>query len=338
MSNKAKEWVAYFNDVGLQEAYINEYGLVVEKLLKNKVPVIFEIEHLSKLVGINVKTLYSMIFSPEKFYREFEIPKKKGGTRKINAPFKSLKKVQQWIYINILKVKNKNAYAHGFLDGKSIITNAREHINSSVFLHLDIKDFFSSIPIGWIVNFFYSLGYSKKISFYLSRLCCFKDCLVQGSSCSPALSNILLVNLDRKLNKYALKNNLKYSRYADDLVFSGNYISLSFRNFCSFLIKNYGFKINTKKTRLKVNASQNIITGIQIKGNILSVPKQYKRKLKQEIYYIEKYGFISHVNKKKIKNPDYLASLIGRVNFVLNVEPNNLEFTEYKKILSNLIQ
>lgn len=333
----AKNWTKYFEDIGLKDEYVEEYSELIKKLVENNVPIIFEIEHLSKLVGINVPTLYSMIFSTEKFYRSFDILQKNGENRTITTPFKSLKKVQKWIYQNILKQGYTHHSAHGFVKKKSIITNASFHKNSQVFLQLDIRKFFPSIPLSWIVNYFHKLGYSKKLSFYLAKLCCYEGVLGQGAPTSPTLSNLIFFGLDKKLNNYAIKNNILYTRYADDMVFSGSEITINFKNFCIFLIKRYGFKINSKKTRLKINVSQNIITGVQIKNNNIYAPKKYKRELTQELYYIKKFGLISHVSKKRIKDPNYVYSLLGKINFVLSIEPENSEFINYKNILNNII-
>ncbi|WP_180076720.1 MULTISPECIES: reverse transcriptase domain-containing protein [unclassified Acinetobacter] len=334
----AKNWTKYFEDIGLKDEYIEEYSEVIKKLVGNNVPVIFEIEHLSKLVGINVSTLYSMIFSTEKFYRSFDILQKNGENRRITTPFKSLKKVQKWIYQSILKQGYIHKSAHGFVEKKSIITNASVHKSSKVFLQLDIRKFFPSIPLSWVINYFHKLGYSKKLSFYLAKLCCYKESLAQGAPTSPALSNLIFFGLDKKLNNYAIKNNILYTRYADDMVFSGTEISLNFKNFCIFLIKKYGFKVNSEKTRLKINVNQNIITGVQIKNNNIFAPKKYKRELIQDLYYIKKFGLISHVSKKRIKDPNYVYSLLGKINFVLSIEPENLEFINYKNILKNIIE
>jgi len=336
-SKVVHQWIGYFEDIGLKDEYIEEYSFIIDKLSKNNVPIIFEIEHLSKLVGINVLTLYSMIFSSENFYRSFKISQKNGKNREITTPFKSLKSVQSWIYKNILQQGYIHKSAHGFVKKKSIKSNAHLHKNSNVFLQLDIKNFFPSIPLAWIINYFNKLGYSKKISFYLAKLCCYNGFLCQGAPTSPALSNLVFFALDKKLLNYATKNNLIYSRYADDMVFSGSRITLNFKNFVIHLIKEYGFKVNSKKTKLKINASQNIITGIQIKDRMLFVPKRYKRELSKDLYYIKKFGIVSHVSKKRIKDPNYIYSLLGKINFVLNIEPNNCEYLKYKTDLESIL-
>ena len=332
-----KEWLIYFEDVGVKEEYISIYIEIIEKLYKNKNPIIFEIEHFSKLVGVEVDVLLSMIFSKKKFYRQFKIKKKLGGDRLITVPSPSLMMVQKWIYNNILIDKKIHYSAHGFNFNKSIITNAKMHIGHKAFLKIDLKDFFPSIPINWIINYFKQQGYPPKIAFYMASLCTLDDSLPQGAPTSPILSNILFYNLDKTLYKFSKKNNLIYTRYADDLIFSGDYISLKFRNFVIFLIKKYGFKVNSKKTSLKINAGQNIVTGVLVKDSIF-VPKKYKRKLRQEMFFINKFGILSHIASSNIRDPNYIYSLMGRINFVLSVEPDNKEFIEYQNKIKIIIK
>lgn len=211
------------------------------------------------------------------------------------------------------------------------------HVGHKVFLKIDLKDFFPSISINWIINYFKQQGYPPKIAFYMASLCTLDNSLPQGAPTSPILSNILFYNLDKTLYKFSKKNNLIYTRYADDLVFSGDYISLKFRNFVIFLIKKYGFKINSKKTSLKINASQNIVTGILVKDSVF-VPKKYKRKLRQEMFFINKFGILSHIATSNIRDPNYIYSLMGRINFVLSVELENKEFIEYQNKIKAIIK
>lgn len=222
---KISQWEKYFQDIGIAEEYIDQYLDIISNLSKKNLPIIFEIEHFSKIVGIELNTLYRMIFSTESFYHEFYINKKKGGKRKIVVPFPSLLLVQKWIYKNILLKCNYHSCIHGFIPKRSIITNAQSHIGGRDFLKLDLQDFFPSISINWVINFFNQLGYPKKISFYMSRLCCYEDGLGQGAPTSPFLSNLLLFSLDKRLGNLAEKNNFIYTRYADDIVFSGEKIT-----------------------------------------------------------------------------------------------------------------
>lgn len=321
---KLYEWVAFFNDRGLEESLINQYISYINPLLRNNVPVIFEIQHLSFLIGIPVNELKKMVFSPDHFYRTFEIPKKSGGVRKITTPYPSLKKCQKWIYNNILKKKNVHQYAHGYILSKSIFSNAAPHVNQENLIKIDIKDFFPSLKINWVVNYFKRLGYAHNISFYLASLCCLNGSLPQGAITSPYLSNILVLSLDRKLSKFAENHGLNYSRYADDIFLSGKLIPLEYFREVKNIIKNYGFNINGDKSRLLLENKRKIVTGIAVHNEFMTLPRQKKKELMNVFYHIKKYGYISHVTKMKIKKPYYIDSLIGRFDFWKQVEPNNI--------------
>ncbi|OQS09738.1 RNA-dependent DNA polymerase [Chromobacterium violaceum] len=332
------EWRSYFLDRGIKEDLLGIYLSYIRKLNKFKVPVIFELDHLSSLLGINVKFLTRMISSPEDFYRNFLIPKRSGGKREISAPHQSILYCQRWILVNILTHIPIHYSAHGFCAGKSIKSNAQIHLNSKSLLKMDLKDFFPSIPKSWIINIFSDLGYAPNVSYYLASLCCYNDHLAQGAATSPALSNIVLRGLDNRLQSLADKCGLRYSRYADDLTFSGDKISVNFPELVEGIIHNYGLTVNKDKTRLKAKFGSRIVTGVSISGGSLSVPREYKRNLKNEIFFIRKFGILSHVSKKKIKNPNYIYSLLGKLAFWSYIEPENEYPIEAKKFLVELIK
>ena len=315
------DWENFFSDKGISEDLISLYIPYIKKLNENNVPVIFEYQHLSLYLGIEVLTLLKMIFASKYFYRSFSIPKRKGGVRLINAPLPSLLHCQTWIYKNILLRQSVHDCVHGFTPGKSIISNAKEHLSAKTLLKIDLKNFFPSIPINWVINFFSKIGYANNVSFHLASLCCLEERLCQGAPTSPYLSNLLLKKLDERISKLSDSFSLKYTRYADDLTFSGQYISLKFKALIISCIESYGLDVNPKKTVHQTKPGKKIVTGISVSGKTLKLPRRTKRHLRKEIYYIKKYGFLSHASKKKINNPIYLYSLRGKFSFWLQVEP-----------------
>lgn len=328
-------WNRFFNDRGISGHLIVQYMEYVEKLVPQNLPVIFEIEHLSKLVGIEITELKKMISSPHSFYREFSIPKKRGGKRKIMAPYPSILSCQTWIHENILKTIQPHFCTHAYREKRSIISNATPHLNQKAILKMDLKDFFPSIPINWVINFFSSLGYPNNVSYYLASLCCIDDALPQGASTSPSLSNVLLKHFDSRLFKLAKEYKLNYTRYADDLAFSGVYIPHKLIGIISEIITESGLLVNEKKTSLIIGDKQKIITGLSVKGECLSLPRASKRLIKKEVHYIKQFGLVSHISKLKIKNPYYLQSLEGKLRFWLQVEPDNaVAFDSLNFILS----
>ena len=202
-------WEQFYDSKGVESELTKVYMAYVEKLVKQSLPPIFDFRHLSLLLNINEYDLASIVNSPNSYYRTFDIPKKKGGFRTITAPHSSLKNIQKWIYYNILNNIKIHGCAHGFAPSKSILTNANVHINQKYLLKIDLKDFFPSIPMSYVLQLFKSLGYTSKVAFYLSSLCCYDGCLAQGSPVSPVISNVIAKHLDRRLYRIAKKYNLE---------------------------------------------------------------------------------------------------------------------------------
>ncbi len=316
-------WKSNFEKSGLKSELVETYIKYITPLVEKDVPIIFDFNHLCLLLGRNQRYLASVINSNVNHYRDFKIPKRSGGVRQISAPYPALLDSQNWIYQNILKKIEIHPAAQGFTFKKSIITNAACHLNQKHFLKIDLKDFFPSIKINKVIMVFKSLGYSNKVSFYLASICCLGDALPQGAPTSPILSNIISKTLDNRLTNFAKKLDLKYTRYADDLAFSGDQIPSKYIQYINQIIESCDFIVNTKKTILHQEQGKRIITGISIADKKLQVPKEYKRKLKQEIHFIIKYGIVSHIRKLKIKNPHYELTIIGKIRFWLSVEPDN---------------
>lgn len=193
-----------------------------ERLLNEELPVIFDVKHLSLLLGINPYAFGELLYSVDDYgYHEMEIPKKSGGMRKLSVPSVDLKYIQRWILDNILSNIHISEYANGFAEGKSIVTNAMGHIGAECVINLDIKDFFPSVSYEQVFRIFRYYGYTKQLSYVLAKLCTYKGVLPQGSPASPYITNILCLKLDKRLSGLAKKYVAVYTRYADDITFSG---------------------------------------------------------------------------------------------------------------------
>jgi hypothetical protein len=332
------KWHIYFKNRQVKKNVYEQYLKYIDTLLNNNVPIIFNFDHLCLLQGRTNEYMSSVVNSSENHYRNFKIKKRSGGHRTITAPYPALLEMQYWIYENILKNVKINPCAHGFTHKKSIITNSNIHAGQKQLLKLDLKDFFPSININRIIYIFKQLGYPNSIAFYLASICCYEEHLPQGAPTSPILSNIVSRKLDNRLIKLAKKFNLRYTRYADDLTFSGDEVSAKFIDYISNIISDEGFIINESKTRLYQGKSKRIVTGISVIEKEIKVPRDYKRKLKQELHFIKKYGLQSHITKKKIRQQNYLFSIAGKVNFWLSVEPKNEMALESKLMLDEYIK
>ena len=222
----------------------------VNQLENNCVPVIWGAEHLASLLGIKYEIFARMVNSQKSFYRSFNIPKRRGGYRELSAPYPMLLEAQRWILKNIINIVKVSHYAHGFVAGKSIVSNAELHLSKRYLLKMDLEAYFPSISLNRVVMVFRNLGYPHFISYMLACLCCLNGRLPQGAATSPALSNIISKRLDNRLSALSNKWQLVYSRYADDMAFSGNYISTRFIKVVSDIVKDERFCINKSKTKL----------------------------------------------------------------------------------------
>jgi len=285
-------------------------------------PVIFDIKHLSKLMGVRYPILYHYIVNADNFYKDFVIPKKTGGIRKICAPSMNLKKIQRWILDNILMKFDIDESAKGFIKNNSIVDNAKIHTNKALVYNIDIKNFFPSISSEKVYFLFYNKGYSSEVSFAFSKLVSYKGYLPQGSPCSPILSNIICVKMDRDMRMLAYKINANYSRYADDMTISTNDIRLFVEKKEAFkkIVKYNGFNLNDKKERMQFGNQPQFVTGLIVNDGV-KIRRQFKKDVEQQIYYCEKYGIFNHLKQLGLENKSfYKEYLYGKVNFMKSVE------------------
>ena len=168
---------------------------------------------------------------PHSYYKTFEIPKKSGGTRVINAPYGELKFIQEQLNKRLAEYQKyiwevkgvRPAISHGFEKGKSIITNAKIHRNKRYVVNLDIENFFGTFHFGRIVGFFEKNRYFRlphEVAITIAQITCYNGTLPQGAPSSPIITNYICQVLDRRLLLLAREYRLDYTRYADDITFS----------------------------------------------------------------------------------------------------------------------
>ena len=252
---------------------------------------------LADFLEISRKQLTYVLYvkKVDSYYKSFDIPKKNGDVRTINAPTDDLKYIQKQLakalqeyQIDIWNShKVKPNISHGFEKRKSIITNAKVHRNKKYVLNLDLEDFFDSFHFGRVRGFFEknrNFALPLEVATIIAQLTCFKGSLPQGAPTSPVITNLVCRILDNRLLRISKKYKLDYTRYADDLTFSTN--NKSFLDFKDefFLainkeIQHAGFKINANKTRLSYKDSKQTVTGLIVNKKI-NVDQKYYRKTK----------------------------------------------------------
>lgn len=283
------------------------------------------IKWCADFLAVEEKQLREILLNISKQYNQFKIGKRSGGFRTISAPGKELLSIQKTIYQRALIPVNLHPAATGFRHKISILDNAKPHLGKADMLKTDIVDFFGSIKYNTVVYAFEKIGYPTNISEVLAELCCLRLSLPQGAPTSPALSNIVAYEMDQKLTNLAAKHSLSYTRYADDLTFSGESINSDrLASAISKSISEFGFYLKQKKTRFLSKGKRKIVTGISISsGEKLTIPRCKKREIKQAVYYILTKGLAEHQKYISSTDPVYLKRIIGYLHFWHSVEPDN---------------
>ncbi len=300
-----------------------------------------ELSSIETDLGISAKTLYSLSNNLSKHYRAVELPKKNGGIRKLSIPDEALKAVQRRIAEKLLVLEPISHYATAYRVGTNVLTNALPHTGSDKILKLDIHKFFDNIRYSTVKDIaFPKERYAENIRILLSMLCYHQDALPQGAPTSPAISNIILYAFDNAVGTYCENQGITYTRYCDDMTFSGNLDDATeLIDFVAAELKKRGFLLNRKKTYLISCASRQVVTGIVVNEKA-NVADTYKRQIRKEVYFLQKFGVQSHLDKIRCTQTPlaYLTSLLGKINFVLQVCPNDLHFQDYKRTITKLIK
>jgi RNA-directed DNA polymerase len=313
-----------------------------ERAAENELPPLDTPQQLADALGLTVPQLRWLAFHREAatriHYVRFTIPKRGGGERPIWAPLPKLKKAQRWILHHVVEKLLVHGHAHGFLPGRSILTNAAVHTNARLVLKMDIKDFFPTITLRRVRGVFRKAGYREQIATLLALLCTEAPreivqhegqsffvalgprCLPQGAPTSPAITNTLCLHLDQRLTGLAKRYGWRYTRYADDLTFSlpashkgephlGTLIGLVRR-----IVADEGFTIHPDKTRVARRGGRQKVTGLVVNGDHPPrVTRQLKRQLRAAIHNL-KHG-------KPLQGDDTPTTLAGHAAFVYMSDP-----------------
>ena len=273
-------------------------------------------------------------------YKEFDIPKRTGGTRRITAPTGKLKDIQKCISVIIAPYYRIPDCVHGFAEGKSVASNASMHTAKNYVLNIDLKDFFPAITYTRVVKSLKELGFNDEVSDIIARLCTIpmwdeqnqmlRNSLPQGSPASPLLSNIVCISLDRRLSGLAKRFGLTYSRYADDITFSSDHSVYAkdseFLKELENIVESSGFKINEKKTRLQKKGSRQDVTGL-IVGEQINTYRQFTKNLRAAVFHAENNGC----------TPREFNNIMGRISYMAMVKgPDAPIVKRFRAIMSKV--
>lgn len=286
-----------------------------------------------------IKTVYSISNNIKDNYRVYKIKKKNGKYRTIYEPNQILKHIQRQILHNILDNKAISKYATAYHKGITLKDNAVLHVNKKIILKLDIKNFFDNISFLDIYNCCFSIEYfPKSVGMLLTYLCSYDDHLIQGSPTSAYISNLVMKEFDEEIGTWCNENNISYTRYSDDMTFSGDFNPSEIIKIIRKELYKLGLELNNNKIHVIHTSSRQIVTGIVVNEKV-QVKSKYRKQIRQEVYYIKKFGIESHLKmiKSNIDLKKYLTIIYGKILFVLQVNKDDNEFKEYKRFIHKLL-
>jgi retron-type reverse transcriptase len=223
--------------------------------------------------------------SLDSHYFSWTIPKKIGGHRTITSPSPQLKRLQRLILDRVLALVPAQPSVHGFVPGRSAATNASLHEDKRVVTKLDIKSFFPSTRYGLIVKALRRATddkLPKSALHLLADLCAYGGGLPVGAPTSPALGNIVLSRFDEVVSDRAAKMGVCYTRYADDLTFSGGDAAVRMMGFAKGLLRKLGYETDTKKELIQRSGRRQVVTGLVVNKKA-SMPRRTRKKLRAAV-------------------------------------------------------
>ncbi len=315
----------------------------VDRLAAAGLPILSTPAELADALRLTIPRLRWLAFHTEaatrSHYVRFTIPKRSGGTRTLFAPHRTLAGAQRWIFENICSKMPVESPAHGFVTGRSILTNARQHAGRALVVNLDLADFFPSIGYRRVRSVFHRAGYSPAVATILALLC--TECprrdleyegvryhvatgprgLPQGACTSPSLSNQVAGRLDRRLSGLAAKLGITYTRYADDLTFSADaalerrvgYLMARVRH----IARDEGFIVNEAKSRVLRQNTAQVVTGLVVNDRP-GAAREEVRRLRAILHRARTEGL---ERQNRDGRSDFVAWLRGKIAFVAMARP-----------------
>ena len=302
-----------------------------EQLQRLGLPVWRDERELADALGLSLRQLwfFATYRQREKFphYVTFAIPKRSGGERLIMAPKRKLKAIQRKL-LDLLIARLPTADpAHAFRKGRNIRTGAEPHVGHEIVLRLDLTDFFPTVTWERVRGLFISYGYSFPVAATLALLTTESErqpvdingslfhvpagrrhC-VQGAPTSPAICNALVRKMDNRLTGLARKFGCVYTRYADDLTFSGGLTRPDVGKLMGLargIIEEEGFSVNHAKTRVQGRGGRQTVTGVVV-NQTLGLSRKERRRMRAAVH---------HVKSGRNPDPAFRASVYGKLAYL----------------------
>jgi RNA-directed DNA polymerase len=314
-------------------------------------------------LNVSLRTLTWVLYGTgtEGYYKSWLIAKKSGGVREIRAPRSTLYRMQASLNQILQDAYSPKPAAHGFVRGRSVVTNAGPHVGRRYVLNVDVEDFFPSINFGRVRGLFMARPFQcpPDVATLLAAICCSGGSLPIGSPTSPVVANMICVRLDSELQTLARRNGSWYSRYADDLTFSTNRSSFPRAlarldddgravagDELRHVVEANGFALNQAKTRLQTQHDRQSVTGLVVNER-RNIDRRYIRRIRAMLHAWDRYGlesaqtYVSRWDRKDRHpeaSPRFEDMLAGRIAYLAMVRgPSDPIAERFKAQYSNLM-
>lgn len=213
--------------------------------------------------------------------------------------------------------------AFGYIKGRSTRKNAQRHAGARFLMSADIHNFFPSISTARVEIALCDAGLNRKVAGQLARFLSIEGALPLGLNSSPLIANLVAHPLDADLQALAESVGCAYTRYADDITFS-SMAQLPSRDVLEGLLRKHRFKLNGSKLRASKRGQKHYVTGLSVDDkDHPHAPRRLKRRLRQELHFIEKYGLANHISRLKIERTRQheINRIDGTVSYIASIEP-----------------
>jgi hypothetical protein len=292
---------------------------------------LLDLDTLARATGVGLAKIESYARSniQAEAYQLLKIPKR--GRRRAGQFRLVYKARQQWladlhraVALMVTAATPLGAHVQGFVQGRSIRSNAQQHLGARWVLHGDIEGFFDAITTAQVQRGFVALGAAPEVADCLARACTIDGLLRQGTRCAPAVANLVCRSLDMDLLALAEAHRCIYTRYADDLTFSGEEVPRS--EAVQAVLQQHGFKLRDGHCHVQRRGRAQFVTGLHV-GDALQarLPRRLKRRLRLVLHFVEKFGVDAHfaqAPRGRAAGIQEALGLAGMLRYVKSIEPD----------------
>lgn len=310
------------------------------------------VDQLARALGVPLQILQEVIAckDPRQIYAMHSIPKRNPRNaddyriawESLEEPVaRSHKAVARRLddFARQREISYPHAAVHGYVRGGSTRSNAQPHCGARVVVRADIENFFPNITLERIETMLRTIGMQAVPAYALARFVTIDGALPLGLPESPVISNLVCLGLDKDLQSLAEELGVRYTRYADDMTFSGD-ANLPSKEQIRTILEQHNFRLSERKFKKSKRGQAHFVTGLSVsESDYPHVPRKLKHRLRMELHFCEKYGIDSHALENDEDSRKTYLRLAGMVKYVAFIERRKSAalIAQWDRILSSYL-